>query len=408
MNITRTYDIYTIRKNDGKKVVISLTENDYYIKGVSGRKINSVPKDIGYIGDSLAKYSLRRTWGDPVVVNVTEYANRLISLSDYDFEVRDKFFCLLERTLIYRQDDRCNWKRCIKELKDICSSQEKQDAFIKTFNDNVDGNYYNYDLSDYLNEKEFNVSKFYSDEALTFFSHNLNRNNYLILRKYSMKYKAYREAIKHLVKQELKNEKVLEEMKKKLFELCGGNMGYDEIRDLYNINVEKRSSYSFEYNVRNLSAKTHEIEDAIKFLNIDYQITNIERDYEQLIMMRFEKQCEEDNKFFKEHQNVPHLNYENEKYKIYIPTSREELGTIGNYFSNCANGWEWNNRLRYGNYYLVVVVDKEADEFRVCVDIDKKNKKISQYLGRSNCTINDKSLLDFEKEYQKHLLEKWD
>lgn len=97
------------------------------------------------------------------------------------------------------------------------------------------------------------------------------------------------------------------------------------------------------------------------------------------------------------------LFFEDDNYKIFIPTTYEQLIEIGRYFNNCAADYEWRNYLREGHRSLVVVVDKKDDKWVVCVDMVANNHSIQQYLGKNNSNISKLSLRDFKEKYQEYL-----
>lgn len=97
------------------------------------------------------------------------------------------------------------------------------------------------------------------------------------------------------------------------------------------------------------------------------------------------------------------LNFENDKYKISVPTTYMECDAIGDYFSNCAGGYEWTNYLRNGERHLVTIVEKATNTMKVCCDINTNTLMIYQYLGKHNNSVYDDSLLRFKTEYQQYL-----
>ena len=110
----------------------------------------------------------------------------------------------------------------------------------------------------------------------------------------------------------------------------------------------------------------------------------------------------EASKQFSEFQTKYPLNYENDRFKVKVPTSRAELADIGNYFRNCANGYEWENYLQNQRRFLVIVVDKQNNTPCACVDIEAESFKIKQYLGKNNWSTTG-ATLDFKKVYQTYL-----
>ena len=114
---------------------------------------------------------------------------------------------------------------------------------------------------------------------------------------------------------------------------------------------------------------------------------------------------EQENKKFHENQTKYNLNFENEEYKIYVPTLRTELPEIGKYFSNCVNGHEWSCYLENGYRFLVIVVDKKTNKQVVCCDIDSESFRIKQYLEKGNQFVFQPELLTFKHAYQDYLNE---
>ena len=100
---------------------------------------------------------------------------------------------------------------------------------------------------------------------------------------------------------------------------------------------------------------------------------------------------------------TPNLFFEDDNYKIFIPTTYEQLIEIGKHFNNCAADYEWRNYLREGYRSLVVVVDKKDDKWVVCVDMLVSTHEIQQYYGKSNSNISKLPLRDFKEKYQEYL-----
>lgn len=162
-------------------------------------------------------------------------------------------------------------------------------------------------------------------------------------------------------------------------------------------------SYNFE-NLRTFVDNMHALESLeetfekrnIKCPPINYkELETTIRDLNSLLETEASKQ-------FGSFQTQYPLNYENDRFKVKVPTSRAELAEIGNYFRNCANGYEWEHYLSNQKRFLVIVVDKQDNKPCACVDIDASNFKIMQYLGKGNWSTSGKTL-DFKKVYQTYL-----
>lgn len=128
---------------------------------------------------------------------------------------------------------------------------------------------------------------------------------------------------------------------------------------------------------------------------------HIEEKFDVMLDMLKEEKVKNENRYFSENQNKLSLQYEDDEYKIYVPQSRQELSTFGQYFNNCLNGHEWNTYLSTAERYVVIVVDKETDTPVVCCDIDVDTNHIIQYLGKNNST--PKVATTFRNEYQEYL-----
>lgn len=70
------------------------------------------------------------------------------------------------------------------------------------------------------------------------------------------------------------------------------------------------------------------------------------------------------------------------EYSLYIPKTRNECVEIGNEFSNCFGGIEWNSYLGTGKRYGAVLV--KEDKKVICLDVDRKTKQIVQWLAPRN------------------------
>ena len=70
------------------------------------------------------------------------------------------------------------------------------------------------------------------------------------------------------------------------------------------------------------------------------------------------------------------------EYSLYIPKTRNECVEIGNEFSNCFGGIEWNSYLSTGKRYGAVLV--KENEKVICLDVDRTTKQIVQWLAPYN------------------------
>ena len=108
---------------------------------------------------------------------------------------------------------------------------------------------------------------------------------------------------------------------------------------------------------------------------------------------------------FSAHQQSINLFFEDENYRINIPTSYEDCQKIADYFHNCVATYEWDRHLKINpiDRYLVTIEDKKTKKDVVCVDINVKTMRIIQYYGRFNKEAPDEVDI-FRARYQHYLL----
>lgn len=104
--------------------------------------------------------------------------------------------------------------------------------------------------------------------------------------------------------------------------------------------------------------------------------------YAEELREEFEaKRTEIEARNFAEMQNeIPE--WKHMEYSLYIPKTRNECVEIGNEFSNCFGGIEWDSYLSTGKRYGAVLV--KGNEKVICLDIDRKDKQIIQWLAPYN------------------------
>lgn len=111
-----------------------------------------------------------------------------------------------------------------------------------------------------------------------------------------------------------------------------------------------------------------------------------------------------DNEKFRSYQLKRNLAYENEFFKVIVPTTREEVEDEGRKLHNCLGGYEWHNFLQNGNRQVVFIRRKsEPKKTYIACDIGRSGK-IMQYLTYCNNLVNEQDAKDFKEEYQKYLL----
>lgn len=401
-NITRNRDLYEV-DCDGKKMRISLKPDNMYVIGFSKKLLKNPStrfsgKDMPHILSCMALGIYIHQ-----AKEIREYADRLISLPNYSFEIKNFAFKAITDSLY--NDLKVDWKYYVNALKDIYSDESTR-AFFEN-NASLLDPYAGFESFDTLYKKsKFKLGNYYSEEVVDKIKEamilNTSISNSFI--DYTCQFKAFREGVKGIYKRIKESEEMLKKCRNLLSNLCGG-IDYDEASELTNIVIiTSGSDFNFNNKVGTLVRKCRDCVNLKEKLGIDYKFTNFDRDYNTLTEMYNKQQWERDNVRFSSHQTgEPLLAFETEKYKTFIPTTRQELNEIGQYFNNCANGYEWDTRLCCRKYYLVTVISKESNNPVACVDIYKYDKTIGQFLGKNNTYIQNPALLAFREAFQKHL-----
>ena len=106
------------------------------------------------------------------------------------------------------------------------------------------------------------------------------------------------------------------------------------------------------------------------------------KNYAEELRIEFEsKRTEIEARNFAEMQNeIPE--WKHIEYSLYIPKTRNECVEIGNEFSNCFGGIEWNSYFSTGKRYGAVLV--KEDKKVICLDVDRQTKQIVQWLAPCN------------------------
>ena len=377
MHIEREYNIYKIYATPASK-------KPYVYNGEARRAFLTNGKMVDRLGSisngtvqALIELLVRGSSSQNN--NVFEIVNRVISYPA-DYNIKEEIYrCLIaENSSFYNGEINTRWKIILRMLKKEIPVQRINDALL-------------HDLArSYFKDNE-ELEKFVYSAFSNYYSRSIDREAVL-------KQKAFRAKVKeNFKKQEIASHEIEELAKNSvLMEILFNN---EDVQSLKN-KIIRNTVYKVQYDM----SRCVDILDFAQKLGIeDYKISNFDRDYENL-KMRYEKEKTQiENEIFKKHQTAINLEFENAEYKIYVPTSREELAEIGDYFNNCANGHEWVHYLENRIRHLVVVVEKSTNKWRVCCDIDSVSKEIRQYLtiNNSNCIPEDAK--QFKKEYQAYL-----
>ena len=375
VKIERVRNKYTFTMENGKFASVDLDNRQTPYIGVSGKAVKNCPASI--------PGTLKVLLSDAVSWHVSnyrgkEFIDRLISLPDVSVETKLNFVHVLHDEAGNAEWMNINWREIVALIRDYSTRQAKID-----FNS----------LYDKINQSKI-------EKVLQ--KYNLSEYSEYILRPLSrypgyishLEVKAFRAALRNTCKDKY------EKSHKAVMELFDCDNPHT-LEETFGIRFVKYDIQNAVYRLFDTMDRAQRYVELIGYENYEY--TNIERDYINLKTTYERERTAIDNRNFARVQNKYNLSFVNGVYEIYVPTTREELAQIGDTFHNCANGWEWSNRLSNGSFALVVVRNKSTKNMEVCVDIRIENMEISQYYGPYNHSVTSKSLLDFQKNYQKYL-----
>lgn len=369
INITRNRNIYAFHLDTGKCITAYL-ENPFRIIGISGKNLSTRPKQISErIGNAfIDAVSEHRD-----VIN-REYVDRIISLPDISISV--KIFameCLFYSEFGAPHTTLSEWKNML--------------ALLRKWNANPD-NLPSVDYMDNLVNRDL-MANVLEQYGLAQFASLIQPS----LRPYIKSCKAFRSALRNATTDRFA------EAQAKVKELF--NVDETELKYLFGISFHQ---YNVEAEICEVCRKMLRIIEILDKLEItDYKIENIDRAHADLEARYNVEITEAENRKFAKAQTSHDLSYENDRYYIRVPLTRDECAEIGNYFHNCVNSYEWRTYLSCGERHLVVVCDKATDEMLVCVDINSDDLTINQFYGAYNKTIQNDELCDFRSDYQKYL-----
>lgn len=370
INITRNRNTYTIDLDTGKHIVAYL-EPPFRVIGVSGRELTNAPKQIdGRIGNAFIDAATNHC----DLCN-REYIDRIISLPDIAIAV--KVFAM--NCIFYSE-----WGEIhtMPEWKNTLALLRKWSADPATLPNEVD----------YLDNI---IGRAVGKDTLEKYGlTDLAAYIPVSLYPYINSCKAFRSALRTAAKDRFA------EPQAKVKELFGMD-NEDEICRLFGIRF-------FRYNVlseiKYICRKMTRIVDFINKIGLtDYKVENLDRSLADLEARWNAERTARENRAFREAQTTHNLYYENDRYYTRVPLDRAECKEIGDHFCNCVNTIEWNEYLRSGDRYLVVVCDKATNKMLVCVDIIPQTMRVLQYYGYRNSYIEEPALIHFKKEYQDYL-----
>lgn len=132
---------------------------------------------------------------------------------------------------------------------------------------------------------------------------------------------------------------------------------------------------------------------------------NFFKDYSRVKQMWDSQKNEREAQALQHNQTIKRdlLFFENEFFKVVIPTTREEFIAEGEAQHNCV-GRMYVQPVIEGETNIVFIRKKE-DLDTSYITCEVRGRHIRQYLGRHNCTVRDSLALEFQEAYAKHLLE---
>ena len=159
-------------------------------------------------------------------------------------------------------------------------------------------------------------------------------------------------------------------------------------QDWYDLNRVAKNNLSIAFDICNAIISIIQL---AKDINIEYNI-------KKLKSLTYEKMREEQNKlhrqkqileyskgqekFVRNQRNIP--DFENEKFKLFIPKDYVDCVTVGEIFHNCFADYEWRNYLYNGYRYGMTIIDKATNKHIICLDVNIRSREIVQWLGPCN------------------------
>lgn len=368
ISITRERNKYIFTFANGKFASVDLDNQENPFVSVTGKTIKNISTSIKGVMKSILENACH--WTGRTFTN-KEYIDRVISLTDVSIDVKESYIKMIYECRAGDEWYSKEWRTIISMIR---KAEQEQD--FRTF-----------DLYDAIERTKLQkiIEKYNLQDCQEYIS--LYHLDYLEI-------KAFRSALRSTCKNKY------EKAQKAIMEMFGTEDKY-ALEENFGICFRP---YNIRYHIRKLYETMEHAEYYKEKIGLEnFVYTNIERDYTNLKTIYEKEKTRLDNEFFARNQSKYNLSFEDNRYKIFVPKSRDELQKIGDFFCNCANGWEWNNRLSNGAYALVVVTMKNSGNYRVCCDIDLRTMKISQYYEKYNASVNSESLLTFRKKYQEYL-----
>lgn len=114
----------------------------------------------------------------------------------------------------------------------------------------------------------------------------------------------------------------------------------------------------------------------------------------------------ENDKLIEVYNERPELNYENDTFKVILPTTREIFFNEGQNQRNCVYNYYFPKVVKKETYVVLIRRKTDLDKSYITCEVSRKGS-IIQYLGFSNNSVKDEDALAFKNEYRQHLNNVW-
>ncbi len=161
--------------------------------------------------------------------------------------------------------------------------------------------------------------------------------------------------------------------------------------DWYKLNTITRSNLSIAFDIL---YRIQSIIQVAEDIDVEYNIKKLKSaTYDKMLeeLNKLERQkkileySEGQEHFVRNQRNIP--DFENEKFKLFIPKDYVDCVTVGEIFHNCFADYAWRNYLYNGYRYGMTIIDKETNKHIICLDVNIKTREIMQWLGPCNKTL---------------------
>ena len=138
------------------------------------------------------------------------------------------------------------------------------------------------------------------------------------------------------------------------------------------------------------------------------QANIIAKEYEQAQTLLNKELVDECNSYFKDCQtNGIDLNFEDDHYKVIVPTTYQELVKMGSLMRNCLADHEWINLLTTGDRRVVFIQPKDKNNKKhIACDIEITTGSIQQFLTDCNENVDEEDfpyIEEFREEYEGYI-----